>query len=630
MFLPQLDQKSFRMFLMGGNYGADFSSQWEREKKMLGQHQDEPVGRLQLPVDLTQSWLPEFLRNQLDSLQLFAIALHNTTDAVMITTSHLQHPGPEVIYVNRAFTQITGYFPEEILGKNPRILQGSKTDSQLLKRLKQELSQGRIFQGEVINYRKDSTEFNCQLYIEPIRNNQNKITHYLAIQRDITPEFAPEFNLISQEKIDSLTGLPNRSFLLQKLQDALDTAQKHHDYLFAVLFIDLDRFKLINESWGHQVGDQLIVTMSKRLQNCLRPTDIVTHLGGDEFAIVLNQISSLETVSQVAKRIQNQLRKPMILLGHEVCTTASIGITLSSNGYDSPDDLLRDADTALHRAKIQGRACYAVFEKTMHRHVLEQFHLENDLRRAIEMDQFLLYYQPIVSFQTGRIAGFEALLRWQHPERGMVWPSRFIPVAEETGLIQTIGEWVLQEACTQMKAWQLAFPQSPPLFMSVNLSSQQLAQTNLVEKINHILRQTECNPSWLKLEITESALIDKAETAVSTLGQLRELGIHLCIDDFGTGYSSLSRLYYFPINTLKVDRSFVAGINSSNDQAKIAEAIVRLAHNLSMEVIAEGVETQEQFATMRSWGCELAQGYWLSKPTDRQKSEALLSSQPSW
>lgn len=616
---------------MGGNYGGDFSSQWEKENKMLEKYQAEPVGRLQLPVDLTQSWLPEFFRNQLDSLQLFVIALHNTTDAVMILTSHPQHPEQaEVIYVNRAFTQMTGYFPDEILGKNPRILQGDKTDYQLLKRLKQELSQGRIFQGKVINSRKDGTEFNCQLYIEPIYNNQGKITHYLAIQREILPECAIELDFTSQENIDSLTGLPNRSILLQKLQEALDKSHKYHDYLFAVLFIDLDRFKLINESWGHQVGDQLLLTMSKRLQHCVRPTDIVTHLGGDEFAIVLNQVSSLETVSQVAKRIQNQLQKPMILLGHEVRTTASIGITLSSNGYDSPDDLLRDADTALHRAKIRGKDCYAVFETTMHHHVLEQFHLENDLRRAIELHQFLLYYQPIVSFETGRIAGFEALVRWQHPRKGMIWPSRFIPVAEETGLIQIIGEWVLQEACTQMKMWQMTFAQSPPLFMSVNLASQQLAQTNLVEKVNHILSATQCNPGWLKLEITESALIDKAETAVSTLGKLRELGIHLCIDDFGTGYSSLSRLYYFPINTLKVDRSFVAGIQRSNDQAKIAEAIVTLAHNLNMEVIAEGIETPEQFATIRSWGCEFAQGYWLSKPSDHYKIEALLNSQPSW
>lgn len=422
---------------------------------------------------------------------------------------------------------------------------------------------------------------------------------------------------------DALTGLPNRSLLIDHLKLAIERSKVHHDHLFAVLFLDLDRFKNINDSLGHNTGDQLLVAIAARIGECLRPTDTIARLGGDEFAILLDGLEDWTIATTVAERVQNELLKPFSLNGHEVYTTASIGIRLSMDGREDAETMLRDADTAMYRAKDTGKARHELFHSTMHTRAVALLQLENDLRRAIEREEFCVYYQPIVSLETQALVGFEALARWNHPERGLVPPDEFIPVAEETGLITEIGAWVLRQACTQMREWQSLLGREA-LTMSVNLSGKQLTQTDLIQQIQNTLAQTGLNPTWLRLEITESVVMENAELATNTLLQLRKLGVHLSIDDFGTGYSSLSYLHRFPVDTLKIDRSFIGRMAKGDENSEIVRTICTLANNLGMEVVAEGVETHEQLELLRSLKCEYGQGYLFSRPVDAEKATALI------
>jgi diguanylate cyclase (GGDEF)-like protein/PAS domain S-box-containing protein len=589
-------------------------------------HRKPPTDYLSETTDLEPFLSSSLKPSIMDDPRWLIQTLNNTSDAIIITTSYLEYPGPEIVYVNQAFTQMTGYTYDEVIGRTPRLLQGPKTNRQVLKRLKRELVEGKVFQGTTINYRKDGSEFYNKCLIEPIRNTQGDITHYLAIHQDITEHQLAQARFIYDANRDPLTQLLNRSGALEHLEEAVDRSKSYQDYLFAVLLLDLDRFKLINDSWGHQVGDQLLQNVAQRLQQCLRPTDMIARLGGDEFLILLNNIQDLVQVSQVAERIQQQLNLPFVLGTHEVFSTVSIGIALSSTGYQQTEDILRDADTALYRAKARGKACYAIFNQTMHHRALERLQLENDLRRVIEHNQLQLHYQPILNLKTQEVEGFEALVRWHHPTRGLITPDQFITIAEETGMIRNIGRWVLEEACKTVRFWQTHFPSSVHPFMSVNLSIKQLNQPNFLDRVQEILQKTQCRPDCLKLEITESALMNQGEMTISVLTQLRDLGIQLCIDDFGTGYSSLSRLYYFPIQTLKIDRSFVSGMSQSIGQAKITEAIINLAHHLGMDVVAEGVETSEQLTTLQNWGCEYAQGYWIARPATQDVIETVLAS----
>jgi diguanylate cyclase (GGDEF)-like protein len=427
---------------------------------------------------------------------------------------------------------------------------------------------------------------------------------------------------------DSLTGLPNRSLLIDHLKLAIERSKLQHDHLFAILFIDLDRFKNINDSLGHNTGDQLLVAIAARLGECLRPTDTIARLGGDEFAILLDGLEDWSIATAVAERIQDELLKPFSLNGHEVYTTASIGIRLSIDGREDAENMLRDADTAMYRAKDNGKARHELFHSTMHTRAVALLKLENDLRRAMEREEFCVHYQPIVSLETEALVGFEALVRWNHPERGLVPPDEFIPLAEETGLITEIGSWVLGEACAQLRAWQTAMGKES-LTMSVNLSGKQLTQTDLIQQIENTLCQTGLNPTWLRLEITESVVMENAELATNTLLQLRKLGVHLSIDDFGTGYSSLSYLHRFPVNTLKIDRSFIGRMAKGDENSEIVRTICTLANNLGMEVVAEGVETREQLELLRSLKCEYGQGYFFSKPVEAEKATALLLEDPT-
>ena len=427
---------------------------------------------------------------------------------------------------------------------------------------------------------------------------------------------------------DALTGLPNRPLLIDHLKLAIERSKLQHDHLFAVLFIDLDRFKNINDSLGHNTGDQLLVAIAARIGECLRPTDTIARLGGDEFAILLDGLEDWTIANTVADRIQSELLKPFSLNGHEVYTTASIGIRLSIDGREDAENMLRDADTAMYRAKDNGKARHELFHSTMHTRAVALLKLETDLRRAIEREEFCVHYQPIVSLETEALVGFEALARWNHPERGLVPPDEFIPLAEETGLITEIGAWVLRQACTQLCAWQSALGRES-LTMSVNLSGKQLTQTDLIKQIENTLRETGLNPTWLRLEITESVVMENAELATNTLLQLRKLGVHLSIDDFGTGYSSLSYLHRFPVNTLKIDRSFIGRMAKGDENSEIVRTICTLANNLGMEVVAEGVETREQLELLRSLKCEYGQGYFFSKAVDAEKATALVLNEPS-
>jgi len=423
---------------------------------------------------------------------------------------------------------------------------------------------------------------------------------------------------------DSLTGLPNRSLFTEHLRLALGRAHQNEEYRFCVLFLDLDRFKNINDSLGHPCGNELLILVARRLETCIRQTDVVARFGGDEFAILLDSLEDPSDAIHVAEKVLQTLSAPFRLTSHEAITTATIGIALSSPNYKEAEDLIRDADTAMYRAKEAGKARYQIFNSAMHTRAVTLLRLETDLRRAIENDELCLYYQPIVSVSNGQLYGFEALVRWHHPERGVVLPTDFIALAEETGLILPLGLNVLREACRQLRVWQQHSLSARDLIMSVNLSGKQIMQADLVERIAEVLRESELKPWHLKLEVTESVVMDNPEAAAITLAKLRALGVRLSIDDFGTGYSSLSYLNRFPLDILKIDRSFISTMNQSDENLQIVKTIVTLAGNLGLEVIAEGVETEEQLKQLRLLKCQYAQGFLFSKPMDAEQADLFI------
>ncbi|MBW4417645.1 MAG: EAL domain-containing protein [Myxacorys californica WJT36-NPBG1] len=458
-----------------------------------------------------------------------------------------------------------------------------------------------------------------------VRDAEGKAYRMVGSQTDITERKRAEEQLLHDALHDSLTGLANRVLFMDRLGHAIQLSKRHENYFFAVLFIDLDRFKVINDSLGHMVGDHLLVIIAERLSQCLRVGDTFARLGGDEFVILLDDIRNDEDATEIAERVQQALKHPFQLNGQEIFVTASTGIILSTTRYERPEDLLRDADTAMYRAKALGRDRQQVFDPSMHDHAVALLHMENDMRRALQNQEFRLYYQPIVSIRNNRINGFEALVRWQHPKRGLIAPSEFIPIAEETGLIIPLGWWVMREACRQMREWQIQFPMNPPLTISVNVSSRQFAQPDLVDQVQQILQETGFSAQCLKLEITESTVMENADAAVAMLHKLRDLGIHLSIDDFGTGYSSLGYLHRFPVDTLKIDRSFITNVEDDHEKMEIIRTVVTLAWNLGLDVVAEGVETKRQLAQLKALKCDNGQGYIFSRPMDQAAAAALLS-----
>ena len=425
---------------------------------------------------------------------------------------------------------------------------------------------------------------------------------------------------------DSLTGLANRALFLDHLKRSIDCAKRRKDYLFAVLFLDLNRFKVINDSLGHTIGDELLIAIAGKLKSCLRPEDTIARLGGDEFTILLGEIRDFSDATRVAERIHGELALPLDLGGHEVFASTSVGIVLSGPDYNQPEDLLRDADIAMYRSKAHGSR-YEVFDREMHGRAISRLELETDLRRGIEREEFQVHYQPLVSLETSRISGFEALVRWQPPGKDIVSPADFIPAAEETGLIVPIGDWVLREACHQMRTWQSKFSADPPLTINVNLSVKQFMQPTLVKDIDRILSETNLDPRNLNLEITESLIMEDTSATATMLSRLKDLDIKLQMDDFGTGYSSLSYLHRFPIDTLKIDRSFISNMGADRKNSEIVQTILMLAQNLGMDATAEGVETSAQLTELRSMACERGQGYYFSKPLDAIATEDLLRAQ---
>jgi diguanylate cyclase (GGDEF)-like protein len=423
---------------------------------------------------------------------------------------------------------------------------------------------------------------------------------------------------------DALTGLPNRNLLTEHLQKAIQRNKRHQNNLFAVLFIDLDRFKIINDSWGHAVGDRLLIAIARILKECSRAIDTVARLSGDEFAILLDDLKDRSDAIAIAERLLKQLLCPIHLENRTVFTGASIGIVFGSSTYQDGVELLRDADIAMYRAKALGKGCYAIFDQEMYAQTLHLSQLETDLRFALERREFVLYYQPIVSLKTDKFVGFEALLRWQHPEKGLIYPDDFIAIAEETGLIVSIGEWILREACQQLRTWQRKFPTASSLQMSINLSSRQIQQFNLVDKLVDIITDIGLNGANIRLELTETMLMDRGEKTIELLSQIKDKKIQLSIDDFGTGYSSLSYLHRFPIDNLKIDRSFVSLINTEGENHQIVNTIITLAHSLGIKAIAEGVETLEQLTQLKNLGCDEAQGYLFAKPVNFQQAELIL------
>jgi PAS domain S-box-containing protein len=551
-------------------------------------------------------------------------------------------PEERYLDVNDSFLLVTGFQREEVIGRTASEL-NFWTYAEERTHLMEALSNhGRVRDLEIA-FNTKSGEKRAGLESAEIIDVSGQMCA-LAILKDITELKRAQEKLVHDAFHDSLTSLPNRALFLDRLERTVARAKRHQDYKFAVLFIDIDRFKIVNDSLGHHAGDQLIVQFSKRILHSLRLEDMIAapatpysfvnewtakddtlaRLGGDEFTVLLDDLHSPTDSIRVASRIQQSFSEPFLIAGQEVFTTASIGIAASSQSYTCAADVLRDADIAMYRAKAQGKARCEVFDQATHDRAVGRLKLETDLRRALEREEFRVYYQPIVSLTSGSIAGFEALIRWDRPGVGIVAPAEFVGVAEDMGLIVFIGGWVLKTACAQAHRWHLADPGAPLLTMSVNVSGRQFKQPDIVEQVQKILRETHVNPAAIKLEITETVTMDNAERTIRVVKGLKNLGVRLSIDDFGTGYSSLSYLRRFPMDTLKIDRSFVQNLPGNPENLEIVRTIISLARNLGIDVVAEGAETAAEIEHLKALDCDFGQGFFFSKPVDSEQAGILL------
>ena len=565
-------------------------------------------------------------------LALLGSAVANVRESIVVSTAGGSGLGPTMLYVNPAFTEMTGYTESQVLGRSFGILTGPKTDSAILERLHRHLQRGEPITVELTAYRRDGSEFLMEWHASPIQPESGKVRHFVSVQRDVTDERIAEAALRRADR-DPLTGLANRDVLVKRLRRAIERTGDRIDYRYALLFLDLDGFKTVNDSHGHIAGDQILASAARRIERSVRPGDTVARFGGDEFVVLLEYVSDLQDVMTVAERIQAHLSVPFVVQGHELLAPASIGIALSDSGYSEPDDVIRDADEAMYRAKQEGRGRAEVFDAELYEEVLSLFRTQSDLSRSLERGELELYYQPLVALGSERIIGFEALLRWQHPERGLVLPDEFIPVAEDSGLIVPIGRWALREACRAMVEWERTLRPPEPLILSMNLSVKELITPDIAEAIHDVLEETGFEPSRLQLEITESVFIERPEAMRDVLQSLRAMGVQVCIDDFGTGYSSLGYLHRFPIGLLKIDRLFVHDLDQREGEegegdGEIIRTILALAQNLGLEVLAEGVETERQAERLKGLECKYAQGFLFSHPVRSDEVALLLGGLP--
>ncbi|CAB3781518.1 hypothetical protein LMG28614_01280 [Paraburkholderia ultramafica] len=553
------------------------------------------------------------------ALRLQSRALDASVNAILITAP--SPAGNLIEYVNPAFMRITGYDPAEVIGHDCRVLQRDDREQEGVALIRQALAANREVSAVLRNYRKDGALFWNQLFIAPVPNAEGVITHHIGVINDVTDLIRYQEQLEYQANYDNLTRLPNRNLLRDRLEHALIVARRHHNGV-AVVFLDLDGFKNVNDSLGHSVGDRLLRVVAERLSRCSRTSDTVARHGGDEFVIVMTDTVDEQSLIAWMERARTAISEPVWLDGTELYVGCSMGASLFPQDGDDAETLMKKADLAMYRAKDMGRNTFQFYQPEMNASAGARLNLERRLRRALRDNEFLLHYQPQVDIVSGQIVGTEALVRWRDPEVGLVQPSSFIAVAEESGLIGPLSEWVLREACRQNKAWQDAG--LPPARVSVNLSARVFQQRDIAKLVMQVLAETGLEPKYLELELTESAIMRNAEEAVSMLNELHALGIGLAIDDFGTGYSSLSYLKRFPVDRLKIDRSFVSDIGVSGDDETITSAIIALAHSLKLQVIAEGVETSAQLDFLKERACDEMQGFYFAKPLSTEAISELL------
>jgi PAS domain S-box-containing protein len=568
--------------------------------------------------------------------QLFQLISENAADMIALVDGDGRR-----LYNSPAYQKVLGYSPEE-LSATSSVEQIHPDDRpRVLKAAEKARLSGQVERVEYRIRHKDGSWRTLESTACAIRNARGQTDKLVIVNRDITERKRAEEMVVHNAFHDALTNLPNRALFLDRLQHALSLSKKHSNYKFAVLLIDIDEFKIVNDSLGHTAGDELLIQVGQRLKDSVRRADTVSRprignghggasnddtlarLGGDEFTILLDDIRDPIEAVRVAERVQIELAAPFVINQEQIVISASIGITSSASPHTHAEDLVRDADIAMYRAKRAGKARCEVSDPAMHENAVKRLRLETELRKALDQGEFRVYYQPIMSLQTGKIAGFEALTRWQRPE-GIVPPIEFIAVAEEIGLIVPMNRELLRVACQQLRSWQSEFPSSPPLTMSVNITAKEFAQPDLVSEIRKSLEQTGVEPSCLQLEIIETIAMGDAEKSGEVLSQLRSLGVRLSIDDFGTGYSSLSRLRRIPVDTLKIDRTFISHMDSDPESLEIVRVIIMLAHNLGLKVVAEGTETEEQVTLLKQLNCEMAQGYLFSRPADDEAMLKLL------
>jgi diguanylate cyclase (GGDEF)-like protein/PAS domain S-box-containing protein len=523
--------------------------------------------------------------------------------------------------VNDATCAVFGYAQEELLGRPVGDLADPAGDHR--RRLIDAVASPTTRDAETVFRSRDGDAIDVSVSVSHLWDEVAGSVGTVVIARDIRERKRVERQLRHNAFFDALTELPNRALLMDRLQVAFARGRRKPDYRFGVLFLDVDRFKLVNDGLGHEAGDLLLTAIARRLEIAKRPSDTVGRMGGDEFIILLDDIRDVGDAAHVAERQLRELERPFEVAGSEVFVSASIGIAVSSGGYDKPEDLVRDADTALNRAKESGKGRYEVFDQAMHRRAIELLALEAEMRRALERDEFVLHYQPIVAAATGRITGVEALVRWRHPQRGLLQPHQFVPVAEETGLIVPLGSWVLHTACAQARTWLDAG--LPAARMAVNISARQFRRPDFGAQVADVLHLTGLRPAMLELELTESALIEDVDETIAMLRALEALGVRISIDDFGTGYSSLAYLKRLPIHTIKIDRAFVQDVERDPDNAAISSAVVALARSLKLAVLAEGVETKEALAFFRALQCDAMQGFHFSRPVAASAIATMLA-----